>query len=562
MSARSAKGEPVATPTRARTRILVRKDREHYSRARMDSRPIDPAAAAAGALPGGVRAWLPPLVLAIVAASTFCAGLTGAFVLDDERAITGNPVVQGEVPLTDAFTRTFWGQPLSADPPTFRPLTTLSFAIDRRLTSSALLFHISSLLWYVALVLAAWAFAQRCIGPPAAWFATAFFAVMPIHVENVTSLVGRADTQGALAALLALLALSPTIVSGKATPPLRLLLAALAFLAAMLCKESMVVLPIIVALLVEFRRRSYRSLPARKAHLPTLVMFAVLAIYTVVRLRLQPDVLSGKAVDDVLVGASVWERLGYGLELVARYGGLVVAPVHLCTGRKFAEVFRPEHLSFLMVGGAALLVLAGYLSWRAYRSRELPFVLAALASLFVVSGVVLAMPESMADRFMLLPSFFLCLALGPALLWLWRKGLIGRALMLVVLVVQIVLSNRQSRTWRDEGTLLSHAVVACPDSLHNHFRYAEYLADHGQSAEAVWHYAVVTKGRHAFPYAWSHPARQQELSLPIDERLRDMHNLLGFTIDEPIWRRRFEGYLISIGRAPEARLFASVRPER
>ncbi len=97
-----------------------------------------------------------------------------------------------------------------------------------------------------------------------------------------------------------------------------------------------------------------------------------------------------------------------------------------------------------------------------------------------------------------------------------------------------------ARAWHDNGTVLSHAVVACPDSIHNHFRYAELLATTGQTAEAVWHFAVVAKGRHAFPYAWSHPAKQEERTLPVEERLRAMHHLLGFTIDEPTWRNRFE----------------------
>ncbi len=46
---------------------------------------------------------------------------------------------------------------------------------------------------------------------------------------------------------------------------------------------------------------------------------------------------------------------------------------------------------------------------------------AALVSWFVVSGLVLAMPESMADSIRaFLPSLFLCLAIGPAMLSLWR----------------------------------------------------------------------------------------------------------------------------------------------
>lgn len=526
----------------------------------MDSRAT--LAHPADAPPSHFPLWIPPLVLAIVAALAFSAGLTGSFVLDDELAINRHPVVQGEVPLIDAFALTFWGRPLTTYPPTFRPLTTLSFAVDHRLSGTGLVFHISSLIWYIGLVLTAWALARRCIGHGAGLLAILFFAVMPLHVENVSSLVGRADTQGALFALLALLAVSPSIVSGEVTPPWRLLFASLAFAAALLCKESVVVLPVVVALLVEFRRRSRGQPSAVKAHLSSLTMTGVLAIYTIVRLHFQPNVFSGEASDDVLVGAGVWEKLGYGLELLARYSWLVVAPVRLCTGRKFAEVFRPEHISSVMVVGTALLLFIGYLSLVAYRKGEFPFALAAVLSLFVVSGLVLAMPESMADRFMLLPSLFLCLGAGRLLLSIWQHGTVGRGLVLAALIVQGVLSNHQARTWHDDGTLLSHAVAACPDSLHNHFRYAEYLANHGQSGEAVWHYAVVAKGRHAFPYAWSHPAEQAERSLPIDERLLHMHDLLGFTIDEATWRNRFEQYLISLGRIAEANLVASIGSQR
>jgi hypothetical protein len=312
--------------------------------------------ARAKARPSVSSPWVPPVALALLAALTFCAGLTADFVLDDNPAVLQHPVVQGTTSLTDAFTLNFWGRPLSAFPPAFRPLATLSFALDHRLMgNSAPGFHVSSLLWYIALVLAAWSFARQCLGRQAAWIAIAFFVVLPVHVENVTSIVGRADTLGVLSALLAMLALAPTVISGKQTSPFRLLLAALAFVAAMLCKENMVVLPIIVALFSEYRRRVSGSLSALEAHVPSLTMAAVLGLYLVVRLHFQPNMLSNQASDDVLVGASFWEKVGYGLELLARYGGLLAVPTGLCTGRKFAEVFRPQHVSLIMALGAALL---------------------------------------------------------------------------------------------------------------------------------------------------------------------------------------------------------------
>jgi protein O-mannosyl-transferase len=505
--------------------------------------------------------WTQPALLGLLCVATFSAGLTGGFVLDDNLAILHHPVVDGAAPLVEAFRRNFWGDPLGTDPPSFRPLTTLSFALDHRLFGeSALAFHVTSLLWYIGMVLAGWSLGRRCLGPWAAFLAMAFFAVMPVHVENVSSLVGRADTMGVLLSLLALLVLSPTLVEDKATTLWRLLLAALFFVAAMLCKESMAVLPVIVALFVAYRRRSDIPLSPIRAHVPSLVMFAVLGAYVVFRIRVEPATFSYVAPDDVLVGAHVWQKAGYGLELLARYMGLVVAPTDLCTGRKFAEVFRPAHVSWAMVAGAGLLGLAAFVSWRTHRKGAFPFVPAAFVAWLLVTGLIVAIPESMADRFLLLPSLFLCFSVGPALLSLWRKGRVRPALLLAALGLQVLLSNIQARTWHDEGALLAHAVRACPDSLHNHFRYAEYLSERGETAEAVWHYALATKGRNAFPHAWSHPAKKEERSVPIDQRLREMHRLLQVHIDESVWRSRFVKYLRSLGRWREARLVAQPPP--
>jgi hypothetical protein len=338
-------------------------------------------------------------------------------------------------------------------------------------------------------------------------------------------------------------------------------LAALAFAGGLLCKESIAVLPVIVVLFVEYRRRRAEvRLSFLRAHLPSLVLLAILGLYFVFRLRLLPRTFSYTAEDDVLVGASLWEKAGYGLELLARYLRLVVAPTSLCTGRKYAEVFRPAHVSLAMVAGVGLLALVAYLSWRSYRKGGFPFVPAALLAWLLVTGLIFAMPESMADRFLLLPSLFLCYSLGPPLLSLWKTNRVGQALLLFALGVQTLLSSFQARTWHDEGALWSHAVRVCPDSVHNHYRYAEYLSQRGENAEAVWHYAVFTKARHAFPYAWSHPAKEAERSMSVDQRLLEMPRLLQIGMDGKKWRGRFASYLRSMGRPREAKLVVETGP--
>src|SRR5438094_870972 len=104
-----------------------------------------------------MKPWVQGLVLGLLCVGAFAAGVSGGFVMDDGYAIVHHPVVQGTAPLLDAFKLSFWGESLNAIPPSYRPVATLSFAVDHRLFGgSPAAFHVTSLLWYLALVLVGW----------------------------------------------------------------------------------------------------------------------------------------------------------------------------------------------------------------------------------------------------------------------------------------------------------------------------------------------------------------------------------------------------------------------
>ena len=506
--------------------------------------------------PGTARPWFGwALLLVALTLGAFGPGLAGGFVLDDKYAILGHPAVTGGVPAWEAFTRTFWGTGLDTVPPSYRPLSTLAFSLDRALFGLAPLpFHCTSLLWYVALVLLGFRVAQLWMDQRSAFFAAALFAVSPVHVENVASLVGRAETISWLACLLALLALGPALTNGSRAGPLRLTAAVASFAAALLAKESAAVLPLIVGVLVAAGAHPLPRRPWAHTHLPTLVLGATLAVYLVLRQRLIPQTFAYVAPDDVIAGAGTGTRLLYGLEILAHYARLLVAPVNLCTGRKYAMVARPDGISAMAVVGLVLLGTAVGVSIKSLRRGRMPFMLCALLAWALVSGLAFSMPEAMADRFLLAPCFFIALALGPAARrWSdrdrWRRGLLAAAI-----VLQVVLSAFQSTRWRSEETLLAHSVVSCPSSVHNHARYADLLAGQGRTAEAVWHYAVASAGRSRFPGRWEHPAADAELTLGAEERTRRMHQLLHIERAEPEWRVEFASFLRAAGHPREASL--------
>lgn len=488
----------------------------------------DPETADSPAL-ARLRPLLLPWAVALLA---HAPGVAGGFVLDDARAILGHPAVNGHGSLALAFTRTFWGQPLGTPPASWRPLATLSFATDVRLFGlSPAPMHVESLLWFLWLVGVVWSFARDRLSPGAATLAACLFAAMPLHVENVASLVGRADTLALLFGLVALRA-APT-GRGLAT-------SALAALAALLCKESALGLVLASAPLALAPRAGETT---RDGWRRSAAMFAAAGVYLGARVASSGTVVRWWAPDDVLAGAAPWQRVVYAVEYLSRALRLVLAPLDLCTGRKFAMLWRPSTPLTVHFGvGLACLALGAWSTREAWRRREAPWALCVALTGAMFTGLAWKVPEAMADRFFLAPTMFLSLLVAaPVLAW-WESGGLRRALVAALVLVNLAASAFQSTRWRDDTTLYEHSVAACPDSAHNHFRYAGLLESRREYAEAAWHAALAYEAIRRFPGRWEHPAVEAEETTPAPERVRRMHGLLRVQRQEFEWRNAVAGY--------------------
>ncbi len=487
----------------------------------------------------------------LVALASHALGVLGAFTLDDVHAVLGHPAVNGRGTLRDAFVLTFWGQPLGTPPASWRPVTTLSLALDARLSgTSPSAMHAVSLALFCLLVAEVHGFARRYLEPRAALVAVCLFAAMPLHVENVASLVGRADV---LALLLGLVALRPG--SSRAAS----VLAALAFAGSLLSKESALALVGVAALLAvaEAPGDARRGAWSRAA-----VLGCVAVAYLAVRLVATGSVARWSAPDDVLDGAAAWQRAVYAVEYAARAMQLVVAPFDLCTGRKFAMLWRPETpLTPFFAAGAALLAAAGWSSWAAWRAQRPAWAACACGTALMFTGLAWKVPEAMADRFFLAPTLFLALAIAPAITGWWSTGGVRRTLVAALVALNVALSAWQSTRWRDDVTLLAHSVAACPDSAHDHFRLAGVLEQRGAADEAAWHAALAYECIRRFPHRWRHPALDAEDTLPAAERVRRLPALLHADGPDGPWRAAVAAYARRNGfvRAAE-RIAPSSRP--
>ena len=170
------------------------------------------------------------IIVAVAAVLPFCNSMQGEFVIDDERAVVQNPDVLGSQPIAHLLTNDFWGTPLAsaASHKSFRPVTVATFRITRHLFGDTPFpFHIGNMVLYAACcVLFLWFVGTDPCGGGSAHallkhrasrvFAALLFALHPVHVESVASIVGRADVLSYGFMLLAIASYTKCLQCGSA----------------------------------------------------------------------------------------------------------------------------------------------------------------------------------------------------------------------------------------------------------------------------------------------------------------------------------------------------------
>src|SRR5258708_31525497 len=81
----------------------------------------------------------------------------------------------------------------------YRPLTILAYSLEWAAGhGKPWLFHAVNIGMYAAISVAVFYLAETCLPFAAAWVAAALFAVHPVHVEAVASVVGQSELLAAL----------------------------------------------------------------------------------------------------------------------------------------------------------------------------------------------------------------------------------------------------------------------------------------------------------------------------------------------------------------------------
>ncbi len=346
------------------------------------------------------RPWLLLLLVLVATLCSYVRVLGADFVWDDRRLIEKAPEVQKLQPLATYFAHGFWqAQSAAFDPGRvyYRPLTTLSFALDQRLyEGNASGFHLTNVLLHLLVVVLLYRLSCRYGARPGiALLGVALWAVQPRLTEDVAWISGRTDVLATLFVLAALLARFRPGLSGR-------VLSGVCLLLGLFCKE--VALAGVVAVWVaevlapgSARARALRLLPGLLA----LTVYAVLRARAVGVVAPEPRSLGWH----VLVTTAA----------VGHYALMLLTPwrPNLQIGR-----LAQAGLGFSVFGCLVLLLLGLWLvrRWRYFSLRVwAPAALLAVSMGLVLHVLRINLNVIAADRFLYLPLAALTLIITPLL---------------------------------------------------------------------------------------------------------------------------------------------------
>ncbi len=441
------------------------------------------------------RASVAGLTIAVIALAVFAGTLSNGFAYDDIVVIVNDARVHG-FDLGAIFANGYWQD---AELALYRPLTTLSFALDWSLApASAAWFHLTNALLHAATAVLVFMLLGPLFGTPAALAGGLVFAVHPVHVEAVANIVGRAEL------LSACFVLAACVLWQRRSERDALHGAAVAgcFLLALLAKESAAVLPALLVLLdaAKGTLRPGTLRPWLRQRGPALaalvVVFAgVVALRTAVLGGFGPSRVDpilevaatpGARVLTALQAWPVWLRLLFVPDvLLADYGPRIMMPASSLT--------LPGTIGLLLAGG---LFSGGMFAWLRGQGRTAMALLWFPVAILPVSNLVVPIGVLVAERTLYLPSVaFSCLVAGAAALPAWRGTLraAGFATLAGILLMFSYRTVTRVPDWASTDSIMLALVRDRPDAFRGVWHTARMARTSGAVDAAVRRYAAAVE---------------------------------------------------------------------
>lgn len=433
-------------------------------------------------------------VLAILTSLPYLNTLHNGFVYDDSSQVLSNPYIRNFHHLREIFTTTVWSYRGGREAATvyYRPLMTLLYLGCFQLAGAAAwLYHLASILFNAAAVVAVFLLTERMFGNrPLAFAAAAIFALHPIHSEAVAWVAAVTDLQVSFFYVLTFWLFLGLPQRNSRQAVLAQAAMSASFLLCLLSKESAVTLPLLAAIYEHFYRDDRLRIRWPEKLRRYGLLWVLLLGYLVFHFYFLGMV---KATRPMALQEAAFSVVG----LVAQYLWKFLWPVRLCAFYVFPDdlltLFKQVPAGLLALGVLALLFR--YL-WR--HARQVSFGL--IWFLVTLAPVLNArwMPANVfSERYLYLPSVGLCWVLGWGCTRLfeairkpvrptWRRAVATALAILGALsVFRIVTRNRD---WHDEVTFYRSTLAVSPDSvqMRNNLGQVYYNRGDYAAAEQEW----------------------------------------------------------------------------
>jgi len=421
------------------------------------------------------------------------------FTYDDVEYIKKNPHVQSPENLISLFTHPY--PPHRPELSLYRPLVEVTYLIDwcsslRRSEFADLafndtvampLFHLTNVFYHIAATIALF-FLVRLLykNDSVAFFAALIFSIHPVHVENVTSIVGRAESMCALFFLLSLLLFIREWGKENLFTPY-LFLSYLFFFLSLLSKESAITLPpvILIADWYLWARKRREEAGAKGGYIPVNLGRGVIRTLPYGVVFLSYLILRLEVVQRVGITPSHWyfvlestgQRLAAMCVAALVYLRLLIFPVAMSADYNFpVRIFGPiwanqpsGFMNFWVLSGIFLLIVYVFITIQAIRKKS-PFAFPLLffpVTMFPFSNII-PFGDFMAERFLYLPSVGFVMIVGLAIQKL-RRGKERTSWVLVLLCLLVagysIRTVIRNRDWRSGIALWTAEMKQNPKNL-------------------------------------------------------------------------------------------------
>jgi uncharacterized membrane protein len=434
------------------------------------------------------RTLIASIFVALAAVLPYLNTLNADFTFDDYGLVIDNPVLP-----SSATPRAILLRP-SCTGGLYRPVTMLTYAVNRYTGGDRFAFHLTNVLLHaLASAVVLFLALELLQSPFGALVAGVVFAVHPIHTEAVASLAGRAEILAAAFVGVALL-FSVYADQTHGSPVSALgTISLVAFSLALLSKESAVT-AIPLMMLILYWRGSRVGRILRRA-VPYIV---VCAFYLVARLAIVGSVTlpeKPQFLDNPLAYASVFERLGTALVIIWSYVSTLIMPLRLSADESFDQIPVVHSISDGRFIIALLMLVATGATLVVNRKRLAPVTWGALfaaAAMSVTANVLIPIGTIKAERLLYLPSVGFCVAAG----WLAQRykrsseswHAVPRSLGIVVLIALAYRTWARNADWYNNFNLFTSTVEASPNSARAHQNAAAVYGQAGDLDHAIVHY--------------------------------------------------------------------------